>query len=45
MEGLSTLFTSLYGVKLEHQRARTGELWNSDIQKLVKYLEIHSFLL
>ncbi len=37
MEGLNLLLNSLFGVKLEHQQTKNGELWHADVQKLVNF--------
>lgn len=34
MEGLSNLFNRIYGIKLKHVEADSGELWCSDVYKL-----------
>lgn len=34
MEGLNYIFTSLYGIRLEHDRVEHGELWSPDVYKV-----------
>ncbi|XP_043242923.1 mitochondrial intermediate peptidase-like [Amphibalanus amphitrite] len=44
MRGLSALFGRLYGVRLEAEEARPGELWAPDVQKLAVVHESEGLL-
>ncbi|XP_070538746.1 mitochondrial intermediate peptidase-like [Ptychodera flava] len=44
MEGLSLIFTSLYGIKLEEEDTLPGEIWSPDVKKLAVVHESEGIL-